>query len=80
MISLLRKVLDYWSLESRAERVWNSRTDTQIIDSYKDNRQWLDNLRFLRMGEDFSMYETINIRYNKYIKPQMDKRNLWSKV
>ena len=80
MINFLRKVIKYWSLESRAKRVWDSRTDEEIINAYHDNRIWLNNLKFLNMDKDFSLFETTLMRYDKYIKPQMDKRKLWSKV
>ncbi|CAH9016422.1 hypothetical protein VP193E371_P0044 [Vibrio phage 193E37-1] len=66
--------------ELHIQKVWNSKTDNQIIESYKDNQLWVCNLKFLKMTDDFSMWESLNYRYEKLIKPQMDKRNLWGKV
>jgi hypothetical protein len=86
-MKVLKKILHYFSADGKKERwdthvqkVWGDRSDEDIIAAYNDNRQWFNNLKFLKMDKDYKLWETIDMRYNKLIKPQMDKRNLWNKV
>ncbi len=79
-MKILKEVIHYFSKEARIQRVWDKKSDEEILEAYKDNRIWYSNLKFLQFTSNFSLWKQVNYRYDKLIKPQMDKRNLWSKL
>lgn len=79
-MKIFYNILNYFSKEARLQRVWDKKTDEEILTSYKDNRLWYSNLKFLQFNSNFSLWKQINYKYDKLIKPQMDKRSLWSKL
>lgn len=72
---LKKAMLILFNEEAFMQTVWDAKSDAEIKEAYTDNLDWQSNYRFLKMTETKQAQTTLR-RWEKYIKPQVIKRDM----